>query len=369
MNDQQTQNCQNAAELIVPAEAVTAEFATKPIGIAEVCDRLERASSILLLTHTRPDADTLGSAFALRELMRALGKTCEVINDDDIPKRLKFIFGVDSLLPDTLPDGFSPDLIVSVDISAAKLLGTIEPEYGARVDVAIDHHALGTPFAAETCMVPVGACGEIICDIAKEFKRRGHPVMNRAAASALYAAICSDTGSFKFDSVTPETHIRLADLLEYGINHAEIARRLYDSRPVSQVRATGIAICALKFYCGGKLALINFTKKMREDNGLSREDIDDIISLTRSIEGVEVGMSIKQSDDDETLYKVSMRSNRVADVSLLCAKFGGGGHKRASGCTLNADSPDEAEARLVAVVSDELERLMSEGAFDGADKV
>ena len=104
MNDQQTQNCQNAAELIVPAEAVTAEFATKPIGIAEVCDRLERASSILLLTHTRPDADTLGSAFALRELMRALGKTCEVINDDDIPKRLKFIFGVDSLLPDTLPE-------------------------------------------------------------------------------------------------------------------------------------------------------------------------------------------------------------------------------------------------------------------------
>ena len=129
MNDQQTQNCQNAAELIVPAEAVTAEFATKPIGIAEVCDRLERASSILLLTHTRPDADTLGSAFALRELMRALGKTCEVINDDDIPKRLKFIFGVDSLKPETLPDGFSPDLIVSVDISAVKLLGTLEPEY------------------------------------------------------------------------------------------------------------------------------------------------------------------------------------------------------------------------------------------------
>ena len=232
MNDQQTQNCQNAAELIVPAEAVTAEFATRPISVAEVCDRLEGASSVLLLTHTRPDADTLGSAFALRELLRALGKTCEVINDDDIPKRLKFIFGVDSLKPETLPDGFSPDLIVSVDISASKLLGALEPEYGARVDVAIDHHALGTPFAAETCMVPVGACGEIICDMAKEFKRRGHPVMNRAAASALYAAICSDTGSFKFDSVTPETHMRIADLLEYGINHAEIARRLYDSRPV-----------------------------------------------------------------------------------------------------------------------------------------
>ena len=184
-----------------------------------------------------------------------------------------------------------------------------------------------------------------------------------------YDASMRHGGSGVVKDFADGTEIPVADLLEYGINHAEVARRLYDSRPVSQVRATGIAICALKFYCGGKLAVINFTKKMREDNNLTREDIDDIISLTRSIEGVEVGMSIKQSDDDETLYKVSMRSNRVADVSLLCAKFGGGGHKRASGCTLNADSPDEAEARLVAVVSDELEVLMSEGAFDGADKV
>ena len=100
---------------------------------------------------------------------------------------------------------------------------------------------------------------------------------------------------------------------------------------------------------GNRVAVINFTKKMREDNNLSREDIDDIISLTRSIEGVEVGMTIKQSDDDLTLYKVSMRSNRVVDVSKLCAVFGGGGHKMASGCELDLPPDETADAVRRAV--------------------
>ena len=141
---------------------------------------------------------------------------------------------------------------------------------------------------------------------------------------------------------------------------------MYDSRPLSQVMGTKIALNNLHFYNGNRVAVINFTKKMREDNNLSREDIDDIISLTRSIEGVEVGMTIKQSDDDLTLYKVSMRSNRVADVSKLCAAFGGGGHKRASGCTLHAENELEAEERLMEVIDAGLAELDRTHAFDGA---
>lgn len=339
------------------------------LTIADVCDRLEAPDSVLILTHTRPDADTLGSAFALREMLRALGKRCEVINDDDIPKRLRFIFGVESLREDTLPEDFEADLIVSVDVSASKLFGSYEEKYAPAVGLAIDHHALGTPFAPDTFVAPVGACGEIIFDISREFASRGRSVLNRSAAIALYAAICSDTGSFKFDSVTPETHKRIASLLEYDINHAEIARRLYDSRPISQVMGTKVALCNLHFYSQNRVAVINFTRKMREDNNLSREDIDDIISLTRSIEGVEIGMSIKQSDDDPTLYKVSMRSNRVVDVSKLCAAFGGGGHKRAAGCTVNADNEYAAEAQLMAEINNELARLDADGAFDGAGEI
>lgn len=194
-------------------------------------------------------------------------------------------------------------------------------------------------------------------------------MLNKKAAIALYAAICSDTGSFKYESVTAETHKRIASILEFGFDHSEVARRLYDSRPISQVMATKVALNALHFYNSNRVAVINFTAKMRTDNGLTREDIDDIISLTRSIEGVEIGMSIKQSDDDPTLYKVSMRSNRVADVAKICAVFGGGGHVRAAGCTLNAENEVEAENRLMAAINAELDSLDAVGAFDGAGEI
>ncbi|MBQ8249466.1 MAG: DHH family phosphoesterase [Clostridia bacterium] len=339
------------------------------ITFPEVCDKLEAASSVVILTHMRPDADTLGSGFALRELLRSLGKRAEVINGDDIPKKLRFIFGVDSLRPELLPADFTPDLVVSVDVSASKLLGELEEEWASRANLAIDHHVLGTPFAKNTYVGDVGACGEIILDIYREFKARGRDLLNRAAATALYAAICSDTGSFKFESVTAETHMRIAELHSVGINHAEIARRLYDSRPISQIMATKAALNALHFYCDGKLAVINFTQAMMAEDNLTREDIDDIISLTRGIEGVEVGMSIKQNAEDLTLFKVSMRSNRVADVSKLCAVFGGGGHVRAGGCTVNAPDEKAAEEMLVREIEREIRALEQSGAFEGADEL
>lgn len=337
------------------------------LTLSDVCDRLEAAGSFVILTHTRPDADTLGSAVALSEFLTALGKQVFVINDDDIPKRLQFITGAASLRPEeVLPAGFVPDMFVSVDVSASKLLGKLETEYAPKISLAIDHHALGTPFAPETVVRDVGACGEIIFDLSKEFEKRGKSVMTKRAAIALYAAICSDTGSFKFESVTAETHLRIAALLGVGFDHAEVARRLYDSRPISQIIATKVALNALRFYNSNRVAVINFTAKMRTDNDLTREDIDDIISLTRSIEGVEIGMSIKQSDDDPTLYKVSMRSNRVADVSKICAVFGGGGHVRAAGCTLNAENEIEAENRLMEAINNALAELDALHAFDNA---
>ncbi len=299
--------------------------------------------------------------------MNGLGKTAYVINDDDIPKRLQFITGTASQRPEEiLPSDFEPGMIISVDVSAPKLLGALEESYAPRTFLAIDHHALGTPFAENTFLETVGACGELIFDLFEEFELRGKKLMTKRAAIALYAAICSDTGSFKFESVNSKTHLRIASLLEVDFDHSEVTRRLYDSRPISQIMATKVALNALHFHNAERVAIINFTKNMREDNSLSREDIDDIISLTRSIEGVEIGASIKQADSDPTLYKVSLRSNRVADVSKICAVFGGGGHVRAAGCTLNASDENEAEARLLEAIDAELSRLDAENAFENS---
>ncbi len=350
---------------------------TMAAHLSEICGVLESASCVLILSHARPDADTLGSAFALRELLIGLGKRCEAVCADDIPRRLRFIWGehlrigadgTPSLRPETLPDGFIPDKIVSVDVSAPGMLGAAEEEFTPKTDLAIDHHERGTPFAELTYVAPVGACGEIITDLIRLFEERtGRSLMTRSAASALWAAICSDTGSFKFESVTAETYRRTASLLEAGINHSEIARRLFESRPISQVMATKTALNDLHFYNGNRIAVINFTQKMLTDNGLTKEDIDDIVTLTRTIEGVELGMAIKQSEENPARFKVSMRSARVADVSKICACFGGGGHKRASGCTVEAEDERSAEAMLMEEINREFALLDAANAFDGAD--
>lgn len=340
------------------------------ITFDEVCNRLASAENVLILTHMRPDADTLGSAFALRSLLRGLGKRAEVINPDEtVPRKLRFISGADSITQASLPEDFTPGYIVSVDVSTSKLLDGLEAEYKDKTDLAIDHHVIGVPFAKKTYVGDVGACGELIADIFTEFKARGYDLLDRAAATDLYAAICSDTGSFKYEAVTAGTHRRIAALHDAGINHSEIARRLYESRSMGQIRATRAALNVLHFYNNSRVAVINFTQAMMKSNDVSREDIDDIISLTRGIEGVEIGMTIKQSADTPTLFKVSMRSSRVADVAKLCAVFGGGGHIRAAGCTVNAENEEAAEKMLVDVIERELERLDAENAFEGADSL
>jgi len=340
------------------------------ITFEEACAFLESAGTTLILTHMRPDADTLGSAFALRELLRGLGKRCEVVNaDNPIPKRLNFIFGKASMRPEELPEDFSPETVISVDVSSPKLLGDLEEIYAPKTMLALDHHVMGTPFAKHTYVADVGACGELILDIYRAFKTRGKDLLTKEAAAALYAAICTDTGSFKFEAVTPETHHRIAELLSTGFNHAEVARRLYDSRPISQIMATKAALNNLHFYDNNRVAVINFTQKMLEENGVSREDIDDIVSLTRSIEGVEVGMAIKQSADDLHFFKISLRSNRVADVAKICARFGGGGHVRAAGCSVTAEDEFAAEDALISAILEELHQLDEIGAFDKAGEI
>lgn len=340
------------------------------ITLEAVADRLEAADTVLILTHMRPDGDTLGSAVGVRELLRALGKKAEILNADaTVPKRLQFITNTDKLTADMLPKDYSPDLIMSVDVSAPHLLGEIESEYAPKTSLAIDHHVLGTPFAPETYVGDVGACGEIIADLYRIFRKRGKALLNKTAAIALYSAICTDTGNFKFEAVTSETHIRIAELMSVGFDHAEVARRLYDCRPITQVMATKLAMGTLNFYHNNKIAAVHFTQDMMKENGLTREDTEDIIGITRGIDGVEVGVSVKQSDTDPTFFKVSMRSNRVADVSKLCALFGGGGHIRAGGCTVYAPNAEAAEAMLVKEIDAELSQLEADGAFEKAGEL
>lgn len=310
------------------------------IGTAEVADLLaSEERNILILTHTHPDADTLGSAAALALALRSLGKKAEVLVRN-IPDRYSFLEELDVFLCEdkgALQSKVIGRLVVSVDIASLTLLGDYEDLFTGKIDIAIDHH-LGNSIEADLKVIDhkKAACGELIYEIIKSLNVEITPDI----ATALYAAISSDTGGFKFSSVSPKTHLIAAELIETGIDFAEINRLLFETKTKEQFILEKLAYTATELCFDDKIAIIAFTNEMLTDIGINVENMEfgAISQLPRQLEGVEVGVVIRPSGKPEDQkFKVSMRSNRFVNVSEICAAFGGGGHYHAAGCTLSGD--------------------------------
>lgn len=320
------------------------------ITLKEAADMLFCHDNILVLTHISPDGDTLGSAFAIKYALPQ--KNVVIICDDKLPARLRFICGgVDSLRPDTLPDSFEPDFIVSVDIATLALAGEYGESLAGRIDLKFDHHPMSDMFARYNYIDgDAAACGEIILDLIGYLG-----TLHKSAAEALYAAIASDTGSFKYRNVTAETHRKTAVLIDAGIDQSDISTQLFEYKSQNEITAERVTLEVLKFYRGGSVASICFTNQMKQKYNLDDEDIGDISSIPRQIAGVELSVVIKQKQFSPREFKISMRSGKSVAANALCSMFGGGGHLRAAGAIVEADSGEEAESMVMKRVLTALE--------------
>ena len=326
---------------------------TPAVTLEEIADALPSFGKTLILTHVNPDGDCIGSAFALGDLIRASGGEARVVCPTPLPKRLRFLAGNDeeadrTVLGEGEADGYAA--ILSVDVASPVQLGDFAPLI-PRVRFMIDHHGLGTPFAPHLIDPKAAAAGEIVSRLYALLRARGAVPALPDAARRLYAAVASDTGSFRFANTTEETH-RIAGALLAEINAdaadtgrpdtAEICRSLFGRHTLRELRAEMHAIEGLRFFEDGRLAAVLFTQQMLADWGLTEEDISNAVETPRAVEGVLVGLSLRQQSDDPRAYKVSSRANADVDCAAVCAKFGGGGHVRAAGCTIAADTPEEA---------------------------
>jgi phosphoesterase RecJ-like protein len=320
------------------------------ITLKEAADMLLCHENILILTHISPDGDTLGSAFALKYSMPQ--KNVVIICDDKLPMRLRFICGgADSLRPDTLPDGFEPGLIVSVDIASLPLAGAYGESLAGKIDLKFDHHPMSDEFARYSYIDgDVSACGEIILDLIGYLG-----TLSKSAAEALYAAIASDTGSFKYRNVTAETHRKTAVLIDAGIDHSDISTRLFECKTQNEMTAQRVTLETLKYYRQGSVASVCFTNEMKQKYNLDDDDIGDISSIPRQIAGIELSVVIKQKQNNPREFKISMRSGKSIAANELCSIFGGGGHLRAAGALIEADSGEEAERLVMKSVLSALE--------------
>ena len=309
----------------------------KALSLTECVDELLKLERPVVAMHVRPDGDTVGSGTALCEIFRALGKEATYICADPIPERLAFL--TEGL---TLAQSTEGAEVVSIDVASPAQLGAL---YGkADVRLMIDHHAVSTPFAPHYTVGDLSSAGEVLFRIAEELERRGLLRIERPIAQRIYAAISSDTGGFIYSAVTPDTLMAAARLISVGIDHAIINHRLFMTKPRAQLRAEGMVASSLRTDDSGRICYATVTRAQREEAGIALEHFECGIDVVRSAAGTEIAFIIKENDAGD--YRVSLRSVGI-DVARIAARHGGGGHIRASGCTVVASSIEEAASIIL----------------------
>ena len=296
---------------------------------------------ILLLCHRDPDGDSLGSAMALYDSLTAMGKRVKVWSSTKNPKNLDYLVR-------PMP-GFKEKFVVAIDIASPKMIGDGELRE-MHVDLCIDHHPSNPLYADYTFLVDYAATGEAVLEVIDAFGGTVSPF----GATALFTALSSDTGSFKYSNTTQRTFSYAARLLALGADTNRVRIELYESKTRAQVGVESHALCNAQYFEGGRVAIILVTLEMLKKYGADESELEGLASKPIAIEGVDVGITIKERDDGSV--RVSVRTSAVANACEICEAFEGGGHVRASGCRIYC-TVDEAVKRLSDEAAKQLQRV------------
>lgn len=297
---------------------------------------VSNCSSVLLLAHVTPDADALGSALGLGLALQSLGKTVQVSVGEDnfqVPSSLSFLPGVHLILAPEALD--ATDLVISCDVSSAARLGTaLEILQEAKVSIAIDHHSSFTGFGTIHLVDPGAAA---TAELVLEFIDRLEVELTSEIASAIYAGLTTDTGSFKFQSTTAQTLRMAARLVDAGIDNSKLSKLLFDDEPLADLVMMGEAVSRAELLpdAANGAGLVYTSVTLSQRNGLPEIAAERIIEALRRTSEAEVAAVFKQADDGH--WRGSLRSKTSVDVGAVAMAMGGGGHKYASGFSSTLD--------------------------------
>ena len=312
------------------------------LTITETANWLKKRDRFLILTHRRPDGDTIGCAGALAQGLHEIGKTAYVLYNPEITTRyLQFLEKY------WAPDGYDPDFIISVDTASYELFPKNGKEIGKTVSLSIDHHPSNTLYAENTCIDgSCAACGEVVYEILMSLSGS----ISTISAEELYVALSTDTGCFAFANTTANTLRVAALLVEAGAPQKELNRLLFRTKTRSRLKIESFILSGLEFYFGGAVAISTITRNMLSEASAAEDDVDAIASIPGSIEGVLAGITIRELSGERDC-KVSVRTGPTVNAHDICARFGGGGHPMAAGFSLES-SVAEIKESLLASLSD-----------------
>jgi len=304
------------------------------INLEKAAQLLLQHDDILILCHRNPDGDTLGSGFALKKLLQSLGKRARMECETEIPPRYDTLFGA---LEEQ--DSFTPAYVVAVDAADRKLLGTAAEPY-PQIDLAIDHHETNKDYALNTYVdASAAAAAEIMFELAPLLGAG----LDLRTATALYVGVSTDTGCFVYSNTTSRSHRIAAELISYGIDLGSVNKLLFETKTRSRIEIDKLALNSMEFLCGGAVAFVYLPLEALQSSGVTEDDLDGVSGMPRQIEGVRVGITLRGRADGS--YKASVRTTDV-NAADICARCGGGGHKRAAGCEFKT-TLEEAKAALL----------------------
>lgn len=312
---------------------------------SEIIALLRDKKHIIITSHEKPDGDALGSSLALARLLRTCGKQVTLVGYEPLAARYRFLLEAGDLQPMGADTPDDADLLISVDSGDIRRNGKTAPILAQRLPVAnIDHHQTNSFFGLANWVDPdASSAGEMIYRLAAEWG----VALPASAAAPLWVAISTDTGDFNYSNTTSAVLRIAAELLDLGVQPHMIRRELHEQMQQRELALMGRCLERLRVHPSGKISYIWLTRKDFEEFCCSPQDLHDPINLARSVAGVQIAVMIYEVPDEDRV-KVSLRTYAPHNAAEFCQNYGGGGHARAAGFSLEHQSAEEVLCEVLA---------------------
>ena len=305
----------------------------------ETADFLLKQDHFCILSHRRPDGDTLGSTAALCLGLRSLGKTAHVLRNPEITERFQWLH--EGLTKEAAEEG---DTIVTVDVASPGMLPLAFQHLLGKIDLRIDHHSAATSFTeCELVDGDSASCAEVVWDVLKWMGVRA----DRAISEATYVGLSTDTGCFRYSNTTDHTFSVAAECARGGARIYELNQELFETNTLGRLKMQAWIVDHMKLLKGGEMAIVAIPKAKELEIGVTEDDMENISGFPRTIDGVKIAATIRQ--EGENKVKISVRAVPGYDAAAICAKFGGGGHKGAAGASIACSMDEAVEALKKAI--------------------
>ena len=306
---------------------------------SETAQWLLERDNFLILTHRRPDGDTLGSAAVLCRGLRQLGKTAHILENPEVTEKYAHLHaGL------TTPLAQPHHVVVCVDVASPNMLPEAFLPLQERIALRIDHHGTATPFTPLELVDPLAsACGDVLYDVLTEMGAK----LDKEMANALYTAVSTDTGCFRYANTNAHSHLVAAACCEAGGDLFALNQRLFETNSLARLRLQGWLIDNAIFLQEGKAVICALPLATEKALGVTEDDTENISGFPRSIAGVKIAATLRQEESGR--IKLSVRAVPGYDAGAICANFGGGGHKGAAGASMDL-TMEEAIAAVTAAI-------------------